>query len=149
MNLLFCFNQNCLGQFICCLKSILRHGGYDHYDVYILHSFLDNELENALRRDFEASVSTTGIDCHIASIIQAMHTRIPSGCKKFCVFPLDTNLAERGFSWGGIWFRSGRRASCKAEKSQRCADQEYFAILHLSITIWLSAKIEKRHVLRQ
>ena len=57
MNLLFCFNQNCLGQFICCLKSILRHGGYDHYDVYILHSFLDNELENALRRNFEAAVS--------------------------------------------------------------------------------------------
>lgn len=99
--------------------------------------------------DFEASVSATGIDCHIASIIQAMHTCIPSGCKKFCVFPLDTNLAERGFSWGDIWFRSSRRAGCKAEKSQRCADQEYFAILHLSITIWLSAKIEKRHVLRQ
>ena len=56
MNLLFCFDRNCLGQFILCLKSILLYGGYDRYDVYILHAFFDNDLEGALRRDFSQRV---------------------------------------------------------------------------------------------
>ena len=57
MNLLFCFNRDCLGQFVCCMRSILQHGGYDHYHVYILHTFVERELEEAIGRDFGDAVS--------------------------------------------------------------------------------------------
>lgn len=57
MNLLFCIDRNVLGPFLSCLKSIVLHGGYDHYDVYVLHSFVDKNTEDALRDDFGAEVS--------------------------------------------------------------------------------------------
>lgn len=52
MNLLFSFNRSYLGLFLSCLKSILRSGGYDHYDVYVLHNCFDEAMISALGRDF-------------------------------------------------------------------------------------------------
>lgn len=52
MNLLFCINQKVLGHFLCCLKSIFLHGGCEHYEIYLLHSSLDNTIYEALCKDF-------------------------------------------------------------------------------------------------
>jgi len=52
MNLLFCINQHALGQLVCCLKSIQLHGGYDHYEIYLLHSSLDKTTYEPLSKDF-------------------------------------------------------------------------------------------------
>ena len=52
MNLLFCINQKALGELACCLKSILLHGGYEYYDVYLVHSSLDHTTYDALSTDF-------------------------------------------------------------------------------------------------
>lgn len=57
MNLLFCFDRNCVEQFTLCMKSILLHGGYAHYDVYILHSATDPELEADVGKSFTEAVS--------------------------------------------------------------------------------------------
>ena len=42
---------------MCSLKSIVLHGGYSHYDVYILHSFFDDGMMAAIRHDFSTSVT--------------------------------------------------------------------------------------------
>lgn len=52
MNLLFCINHNVLGEFGSCLKSIVLHGGFTHYDVYVLHSALEASTCEAIRTDF-------------------------------------------------------------------------------------------------
>jgi len=52
MNLLFCINQKALGELACCLKSIHLHGGYEHYEVYLLHSSLDKTTWEALNKDY-------------------------------------------------------------------------------------------------
>lgn len=57
INLLFCVSQRYLGLLVCSLKSIVLHGGYSHYDVYILHSFFDEGMMEAIRRDFSDSVT--------------------------------------------------------------------------------------------
>lgn len=57
MNLLYCVSPRYLGMFVCSLKSVLLHGGYSHYDVYILHSFLDDGMMAAIRHDFKGSVT--------------------------------------------------------------------------------------------
>ena len=57
MNLLFCINRKFLSLFLSCLHSIVRSGGYEHYDAYILHSDFDSEDTEALGRDFSGAVS--------------------------------------------------------------------------------------------
>ena len=57
MNLLFCINQKCLGTFLCCIRSIVMHGGYPHYDVYLMHSFLEQKMMEALCSDFRESIT--------------------------------------------------------------------------------------------
>lgn len=57
MNLLYCVSTNYLGLFVCSLRSVVTHGGYDHYDVHVFHSSFDEEMLSALRRDFGASVT--------------------------------------------------------------------------------------------
>ena len=52
MNLLFCINQKALGELACCLKSIHLHGGYEHYEVFLLHSSLDKTTYEGLNKDF-------------------------------------------------------------------------------------------------
>lgn len=57
MNLLFCINRKFLSIFLCCLKSIVLNGGYAHYDVYVVHSFFDETMMDAIRRDFRDSIT--------------------------------------------------------------------------------------------
>ena len=56
-NLLFCVNQKVLGLLSTCLRSILRSGGYAHYDAYVLHSDLDQSICDAMERDFPEGVT--------------------------------------------------------------------------------------------
>lgn len=56
-NLLFCVNQKALGQLSMCLRSLLRSGGYEHYDAYVLHSDLDETIRLALERGFGGRVT--------------------------------------------------------------------------------------------
>lgn len=72
MNLLFCVSQRYLGLFVCSLKSIVLHGGYSHYDVYILHSVFDDGMMAAIRRDFGAPVTF-----HFIRVEEEMLEQIP------------------------------------------------------------------------
>ena len=56
-NLLFCVNQKMLGLMGVCLKSLLRSGGYGHYDVFVLHSDLEESIQRAVERDFQERVT--------------------------------------------------------------------------------------------
>ncbi len=57
MNLLFCINRGFLPLFLSCMRSIVRSGGYGHYAAYVLHSDLDDGVEQAQRRDFGRQVA--------------------------------------------------------------------------------------------
>lgn len=57
MNLAFCISKKDLGLFVCCLQSVISHGGYEHYDVYVLESFLDENMKKALCNDFGKSIT--------------------------------------------------------------------------------------------
>lgn len=57
MNLAFCVSKNELGLFVCTLQSVVLHGGYEHYDVYVLDSFMRESMKQALSRDFEKSIT--------------------------------------------------------------------------------------------
>ena len=56
-NLLFCVNQKMLGLMSACLKSLLRSGGYGYYDVFVLHSDLEESIQRAMERDFQERVA--------------------------------------------------------------------------------------------
>ena len=43
MNLLFAINQNFTDLLCNCILSIVKNGGEDHYNAYILHSDLQDE----------------------------------------------------------------------------------------------------------
>ena len=49
MNLLFAINHNFTELLCGCLTSVLKNGGFDRYEVYILHSDLTAEDQNAIR----------------------------------------------------------------------------------------------------
>ena len=57
MNLLFCVNRKFLTLLLSCLRSIVRSGGYEHYDAYVLHSDFEQPEIDALGRDFAAAVT--------------------------------------------------------------------------------------------
>lgn len=50
MNLLFAINHNFTELLCGCLTSVLKNGDFDHYSVYILHSDLTAEDQNAIRQ---------------------------------------------------------------------------------------------------
>lgn len=56
-NLLFCVNQKMLGLMSACLKSLLRSGGYGYYDVFVLHSDLEESIQRAMELDFQERVT--------------------------------------------------------------------------------------------
>ena len=56
-NPVFCVNRKVLGQMSVCLRSLLRSGGYRHYDAYVLHSDLDESICWAMERDFREDVT--------------------------------------------------------------------------------------------
>lgn len=57
MNLLFCINRKFLSIFLCCIKSIVLHGGYDHYEIYVVQSFFDQAMIDAISQDFKDSIT--------------------------------------------------------------------------------------------
>lgn len=57
MNLLFCIDTKFLDLFATCLRSIVRNGGADHYDVYVFHSDLADTDQAALRCAFREDVT--------------------------------------------------------------------------------------------
>lgn len=73
MNLLFSVSRSYLGSFVCSMKSILLHGGYAHYHVYILHSCFDDNMMDAMRRDFGNCVSF-----HFIQVSAELLKKLPS-----------------------------------------------------------------------
>ena len=59
MNLLFSINRKYIPLWGQCMATILRHGGAARYDVYILHSDLDEADEEKLRRTLRPQDSCT------------------------------------------------------------------------------------------
>ena len=56
MNLLFCINTKFRGLLCQCLRSIVKNGGEDRYDAYILHSDLQEADMEAIRQVSERVV---------------------------------------------------------------------------------------------
>jgi len=52
MNLLFCINEKFVPLLSVCLRSIVRSGGYAHYEVYVLHAGGSLSGAGALAREF-------------------------------------------------------------------------------------------------
>jgi lipopolysaccharide biosynthesis glycosyltransferase len=50
MNLLFAIDQNFTDLFLSCMRSVLRNGGADHYQVFVLHSDLDEKEQRRLQK---------------------------------------------------------------------------------------------------
>lgn len=71
-NLLFCVNRKVLGQMSVCLRSLLRSGGYGHYDAYVLHSDLDESICWAMERDFRKDVTF-----HFIPVPEGLFTDFP------------------------------------------------------------------------
>ena len=49
MNLLFCINQSFRPLLCQCLRSVVKNGGEEEYDAYILHSDLTQEDMDAIQ----------------------------------------------------------------------------------------------------
>lgn len=63
MNLLFSMDRNYIPVFRNCFRSILKNGGADHYDVYILHSDLeDSHMEQIRAIDPDTSFHFVEVD---------------------------------------------------------------------------------------
>lgn len=56
-NLLLCVNRRVLPLLASCLRSVVRSGGYGHYDAYVIHRDFDDSQMQALGRDFQEDVT--------------------------------------------------------------------------------------------
>jgi len=72
MNLLYCVDYHVLGIFLCSLRSIVLHGGYEHYDVYVLHSCFDEKMEAAINHDFKGIMTF-----HFIRVPDTLFTEFP------------------------------------------------------------------------
>lgn len=72
MNLLYCVDYHVLGIFLCSLRSIVLHGGYEHYDVYVLHSCFDEKMEAAINHDFKGIMTF-----HFIRVPDSLFTEFP------------------------------------------------------------------------
>lgn len=72
MNLLFAINQNYISLLKTCIRSVLKNGGAEHYDAYILHSDL-----NAF--DYETIRAAAGerMCCHFVHVDEAIFQGFP------------------------------------------------------------------------
>jgi len=57
MNLLFCVEPQTLGSLVCCLKSIVLHGGYHSYNVYIVHTDINDILAETMAESYGDAVT--------------------------------------------------------------------------------------------
>ena len=72
MNLLFAINQNFTKLLCHCLHSIIKNGGAEHYDAYILHSDLDETSIAEIQRKTGAAVT-----CHFIAVDEAIFYGFP------------------------------------------------------------------------
>lgn len=72
MNLLFCINRKFITLFVSCVRSIVRSGGYAHYNAYVLHSDFDQRGIDALGQDFQGQV-----DFHFIQVPEALFEGFP------------------------------------------------------------------------
>lgn len=72
MNLLFAINSGYITEFLNCCKSIIKNGGEPHYDVYILHSDLDTDIQNAISRSVGPCIT-----CHFVTVDPALFNGFP------------------------------------------------------------------------
>lgn len=72
MNLLFAINQNFTDLLCNCIRSIVKNGGADHYNAYILHSDLQDDIKT--RIDQAAGEKVT---CHYITVDESMFEGFP------------------------------------------------------------------------
>ena len=83
MNLLYCVDYHVLGIFLCSLRSIVLHGGYEHYNVYVLHSCFDEKMEAAINHDFKGIMTF-----HFIRVSDTLFTEFPeTGFSNLFPFP--------------------------------------------------------------
>lgn len=73
MNLLFAIDRGFVSQFLICARSVLRSGGAEHYDFYILHSDLTEEDMDNLRRTLIPKAT-----CHFVPVDPAIFAGFPT-----------------------------------------------------------------------
>ncbi|MGM9662185.1 MAG: glycosyltransferase family 8 protein [Oscillospiraceae bacterium] len=72
MNLLFAINRKFTALLCVCLRSIVKNGGAERYDAYILHSDLGGEEEERIRREAGGAVR-----CHFITVDEAIFEGFP------------------------------------------------------------------------
>ncbi len=72
MNLLFAINEKFVPLFCSCVHSIVKNGGEEHYDAYILHSDLTEESKKAVCDGAGETVS-----CHFIDLNPEMFAGFP------------------------------------------------------------------------
>ncbi len=72
MNLLFAINQKFTDLLCKCLRSIVRNGGAECYEAYILHSDLDQEDIDRIRQETAGAV-----DCHFITVDESIFDGFP------------------------------------------------------------------------
>lgn len=72
MNLLFAINRKFTELLCNCVRSIVRNGGAEHYDAYILHSDLEQADMARVRQE-----AGTIMACHFISIDESMFQGFP------------------------------------------------------------------------
>jgi lipopolysaccharide biosynthesis glycosyltransferase len=79
VNLLFCIDRSFVPLLQSCLKSIIKNGGAEHYDAYLLHSDLTEEDERMMESTFSA------VTFHFIPIDEALFRDFP----EFKRYPLQ------------------------------------------------------------
>ena len=72
MNLLFAINRNFSELLVKCLYSIVKNGGEEHYDAYILHSDLNDDDKESIR-----SVISEQVTCHFIPVDESIFHDFP------------------------------------------------------------------------
>ncbi|MBE6980588.1 MAG: glycosyltransferase family 8 protein [Ruminococcaceae bacterium] len=72
MNLLFAINRNFTDLLCNCIRSIVKNGGADHYDAYILHSDLQDDNKTRINQ-----VAGEKVTFHFITVDEAMFEGFP------------------------------------------------------------------------
>ena len=72
MNLLFAINQRVLPQFSSCIRSIVKNGGEDRYEAYILHSDLKAPQQETVRQ-----AAGERVTCHFVPVDPTLFDGFP------------------------------------------------------------------------
>lgn len=72
MNLLFAINQKFIPLFGSCIHSIVKNGGYEQYDAYILQSDFDDQAKAEVKR-----LAGDRVNCHYVNFDPAVFEGFP------------------------------------------------------------------------